>query len=131
MPGEGDAIHSECNGKVVAGESAIAAWRVGQAQRLSLDRQSMVCAGHHVLESRYRQAAIEKHEASVILKVSVLGPLHANQLGGQHRETYPTHGYYGARIGHRLCHIAATDGLSLDLERRAQCERDRQCRERE
>jgi hypothetical protein len=53
----------------------------------------------------HRQTAIEEYKTGVVFKVTIGGPFHADELGGEHREPSFAENYHGMRVGHRVCGI--------------------------
>ncbi len=102
MPVHRLAIHGEFNGEVIRPEPAVRAGRVCQRKGAGFDDQLLTRVRHFVFEPRHRQAPIEKHERSVILKLAVRRPLHADQLGREHGKPRFAQGYNGSGVGQRI-----------------------------
>ncbi len=103
MPDYRLAVHGKFNRQVFCGKPPIGRGRISQRERAGFDRQCLIrfALGYRLFKLRYRQPAIEKHERSVIFKLAVRRPLHADHFRRQHGEPRLTQRNHGLWIGDR------------------------------
>ena len=111
MPDYRLAVDGELNRQVVWCEFPAGAGRVGEHERGGTDLKIMAVVGDGAGELWHGEAAIEKHERSVIFKTAVRCPFHADELRSEDSESSIAQGDRGPGIGDGVSDFA---GRSCD-----------------
>jgi hypothetical protein len=100
MPDHRLPVHGEFNRQVIWREPSARAGCVGEHERAGVDFERVAIAGDGACELGHREPAIEKDERSVILKVAVRRPFHADQFRGKHGKSRIAQYHRSLGIGH-------------------------------
>src|SRR5580704_1435267 len=110
-------VQAECDAEIVRGKFAVRlSGGVNQLQHAGLNYCASTIKRGLVREFRNGEPAIQEDERSVIFELAVRGPLHANELGRQNRETCMSGSDDGTWIGNRVITAWSIRGSNPGME---------------